>query len=187
MRLLCIGDSNTFGYDPRSYTGSGYPADVRWTGRLEGHQAVNCGINGLAVPADHNAFAAVIGREEPDLVIVMLGTNDLLAGSDAARTASRMEHFLTALAGTGKQILLIAPPCLRPGAWVQDEKQIQESRKLGKLYRELAERAGCLFADAGEWDIGLAFDGVHLTPAGHAEFARRLADILAKADHKGQR
>ena len=25
-RILCFGDSNTYGYDPRSYFGSQYPA-----------------------------------------------------------------------------------------------------------------------------------------------------------------
>ena len=29
MKILCIGDSNTYGYDPRSYLGDRYPAEVR--------------------------------------------------------------------------------------------------------------------------------------------------------------
>ena len=33
-RILCLGDSNTYGYDPRSYVGGRYPETVRWTGRL---------------------------------------------------------------------------------------------------------------------------------------------------------
>ena len=34
MTLLCYGDSNTYGFDPRSYFGGRYPAEVRWTHRL---------------------------------------------------------------------------------------------------------------------------------------------------------
>ena len=30
MRLLCFGDSNTYGYDPRSYLGGRYGETVRW-------------------------------------------------------------------------------------------------------------------------------------------------------------
>ena len=29
-RLLCYGDSNTYGYDPRSYLGGRYPDSIRW-------------------------------------------------------------------------------------------------------------------------------------------------------------
>ena len=30
MRVLCFGDSNTYGYDPRSYLGGRYDAGSRW-------------------------------------------------------------------------------------------------------------------------------------------------------------
>ena len=33
--MLCFGDSNTYGYDPRSYLGSRYPTEERWTGILK--------------------------------------------------------------------------------------------------------------------------------------------------------
>lgn len=29
MRLLCCGDSNTYGYDPRSFFGDRYPKESR--------------------------------------------------------------------------------------------------------------------------------------------------------------
>ena len=31
--VLCYGDSNTYGFDPRN--GLRYPSDIRWTGRLQ--------------------------------------------------------------------------------------------------------------------------------------------------------
>ena len=30
MKISCFGDSNTYGYDPRSYFGGRYDADSRW-------------------------------------------------------------------------------------------------------------------------------------------------------------
>ena len=30
MNVICFGDSNTYGYDPRSYFGGRYDADNRW-------------------------------------------------------------------------------------------------------------------------------------------------------------
>ena len=46
------------------------------------------------------------------------------------------------------------------------------------MYRELAYRKGCLFADAGEWNIEMTFDGVHFSPEGHAVFAEKLKEVL---------
>ena len=30
MKVICYGDSNTYGYDPRSWLGGRYDADSRW-------------------------------------------------------------------------------------------------------------------------------------------------------------
>ena len=30
MNVICFGDSNTYGYDPRGYFGGRYDADCRW-------------------------------------------------------------------------------------------------------------------------------------------------------------
>ena len=50
--MLCFGDSNTYGYDPRSYLGSRYPTEERWTGILKGRgwEILNCGENGREIP-----------------------------------------------------------------------------------------------------------------------------------------
>lgn len=183
-RILCFGDSNTFGYDPRSYFGSQYPADVRWTGLLQsaGWEVANCGQNGLCIPQESQlpAVAGLLRRVPSDMVTVMLGSNDLLIGTTAEEAADRMEALLLCMkenGGTAK-ILLIAPPPMQFGDWVQTQELINESARLGKLYSALAERLGVAFANAGEWDVALTFDGVHFSPEGHAAFAKGLANVL---------
>ncbi len=49
---MCFRDSNTYGYDPRSYLGGRYPKSVRWTGRLEADdwEVFNLGENGHPIP-----------------------------------------------------------------------------------------------------------------------------------------
>ena len=92
-RILCFGDSNTFGYDPRSFFGSQYDADVRWTGLLQaaGWEVANCGKNGLCIPRDPQfpAVADLLRRVTPDVVTVMLGSNDLLNAASAEEAAAR--------------------------------------------------------------------------------------------------
>ena len=174
MKILCIGDSNTYGYDPRSYIGSRYPEDVRWTDRLDGCEVINRGVNGMKVPREHRRYAGLISAERPDLVIIMLGTNDLLSGVSAEEITARMEAFLDAVMSAGSPVMLISPPVLQYGEWVLDNEIVGESESLGGLYRALADRKGCLFADAGKWDIETTFDGVHFSPEGHAAFAQKL-------------
>ena len=103
MKIICFGDSNTWGYDPRSYLGERYPKDVRWTGLLSalpGLEVVNCGVNGRTIPntpARVSAACAELGRYLPaDVILVMLGGNDLLCSPDfrAENVAQRMERFL---------------------------------------------------------------------------------------------
>ena len=64
MRILCFGDSNTYGYDPRSYFGGRYGPEERWVDLLSGlcgAECVNLGSNGRSIPrpgAGHRSFAA---------------------------------------------------------------------------------------------------------------------------------
>ena len=178
MKILCIGDSNTYGYDPRSPLGSRYPAEVRWTEQLEHQQVINWGMNGKRVPTDASVFVDVIRKKEPDLVILMFGNNDLLEGDDAEKTTQRMEGFLDSLSETEKPILLIAPPPLQRSEYVQSEALIEESRKLEELYRDIARKKDCLFIAAGQWGIEMAFDGIHFSSAGHMMFAQKLEEAL---------
>ena len=180
-RILCIGDSNTWGYDPRSYFGSRYPSEVRWTGLLErsGMQVLNCGENGMTIPGEAHfpiMERLIRSRLLADVVTVMLGTNDILEGVETQKIAERMKFFLHCVTETAPDAgaLLIAPPVLKKGTWVQSEKQIENSVKLAVLYRDLADETGVDFADAESWGVELAFDGVHFSPAGHRAFAEGL-------------
>ena len=49
MNVICFGDSNTYGYDPRGYFGGRYDADSRWVDILAaetGWTVRNMGQNG---------------------------------------------------------------------------------------------------------------------------------------------
>lgn len=177
-KILCIGDSNTYGYDPRSYFGDRYPEGVRWASCLSDCDIINRGLNGMKIPLRYERYIGLIRLENPDLVTVMLGTNDILSGVSAEQTSERMDDFISHIRGESKSVLLIAPPHLQLGEWVQSEDYLDESCELAELYREVANENGCMFADAGEWDIELTFDGVHFSEEGHKRFAQKLNELL---------
>lgn len=183
--ILCFGDSNTYGYDPRSYYGSRYSENIRWTGLLESSErkVINYGLNGLCVPTaqTYAFYDDLIQKNKHDLVTIMLGTNDLLNGYSAEMTAAKMSSFVTHILGQNNnlKILLLSPPHLQTGDWVQSQNIIRESFLLGDLYRSIAEKNGLAFADTAEWNIDILFDGVHFSPEGHRKYAEKLSQLLA--------
>ena len=173
MILYCCGDSNTFGYDPRSFLGDRY--DRPWPeilARLTGWTVRNNGQCGRRVTTRETVFP-----KNADRILVMLGTNDLLGGDEPHAIAERMERFLSGL--DPSKCILVAPPHLCRGEWVPDDDLVRRSMDLAGEYRSVAARLGIRFLDAGEWGIPLCFDGVHFTEEGHRLFAERLQNAVA--------
>ena len=178
MRLVCFGASNTYGCDPRSFFGGRYPG--RWTDLLAaetGWEVVNLGQNGREIPVGAGNLAGLLRQD--DLLVVMLGSNDLLCHPrfTAGDTAARMEGFLKTLPPC--RVLLVAPPPMVTGDWVTEERLLSESAALAGEYESLARRLGFGFTDAGQWGVELAFDGVHFTDAGHRAFANGIQEVLS--------
>ena len=89
MKVICFGDSNTFGYDPRSWFGGRYTPDSRWVDILAaetGWTVYNMGENGRKIPRETPDFPA-----DTDLLILMLGTNDLLQGAQFERSFGKAD------------------------------------------------------------------------------------------------
>lgn len=176
VNVICFGDSNTYGYDPRSYLGGRYDPDSRWVDILAEETSWtvrNMGQNGREIPSMSPNFPA-----DTDLLIVMLGTNDLLQGRSPDQAAERLGWFLSGISLDRSKLLLIAPPPVKRGAWVPNQQLIDDSRTFAQLCQALAEQLGIRFADAGKWDIPLAYDGVHFTEQGHRAFAAGLLEVL---------
>ena len=181
MRILCFGDSNTYGYDPRGFFGDRYGAGDCWVDLLAkqtGYEFINAGANGREIPRNPYALRLLTEHAPVDVFLVMLGTNDQLQGASAKETTTRMEAFLTSLLPHFNQILLVAPPPMKRGAWVPTDELVAESVRLAGEYKVLAEKLNIPFVDTRHWNIELAFDGVHFTEAGHHTFAENLRKEL---------
>lgn len=181
MRILCFGDSNTYGYDPRAYFGGRYDTEDRWTDRLArqtGWEVINAGANGREIPRNPYVLRLLTEHAPVDIFLVMLGTNDLLQGASAKEAAARMEAFLNPLLPHCKQVLLAAPPPMKRGAWVPTDGLVSESIRLAEEYKLLSGKLHIPFADPRGWNIELTFDGVHFTEAGHHTLAEKLQKEL---------
>ncbi|MEI8378422.1 MAG: SGNH/GDSL hydrolase family protein, partial [bacterium] len=200
--ILCYGDSNTWGYDPR--TTDRYPRQIRWTGvfaaALEaaqpgGFEVVAEGLNGRTTVWD-DPFGEKNGSKyllpclethKPlDLVIIMLGTNDLksrfgVSSWDVAKGVAWLAGLVRASGagpvGAAPMVLAVSPPPFgRMGAFTRDfVGGPEKSRTLGRDLCVLAEENGIPFFDAGSVIRSSDVDGIHLDPGDHAILGRALA------------
>ena len=193
--ILCFGDSNTWGYIPGKDC-ERYAPDTRWPGVLQAglgdeYRVVEEGQNGrmtawddpLALNISRNGLKqlpVILESQKPiDLVIVMLGTNDLKSymnhsASDIALGAiAVVDLILASNAGPDKQapgVLLICPAAVseRDSFGPVLEGAAEKSQAMSAAYAALAEERGVAFLDAGIYVTCPEPDGIHLDEDGHA-------------------
>ncbi|MVA97719.1 arylesterase [Nitratireductor sp. CAU 1489] len=203
--ILAYGDSLTWGYDPEG-PGRHAPED-RWPNVLQTAlggkaQVIAEGLNGRTTtfddhvgPADRNGarlLPTLLTTHAPlDLVIIMLGTNDMkpfLAGA-AIAAKQGMERLVDIVRGHSwpldqeqPEILIVAPPAIRetgdPDFAALFAGAIQQSHMLGSLYSDLADVAGCGFFDAGSVAETSPLDGVHLDAANTRTIGRGVEPLV---------
>ena len=133
QRIICFGDSNTWGYDPVS--GSRYDENTRWTMRMqqilgEGYQVIEEGQNGRTIACEDpwewgnkkgmDYILPMVESHIPfDTLIIMLGSNDLkrkfhLPAGDIAGSLQNMlmqlRGFLKYKCGDANPRILIVSP-----------------------------------------------------------------------------
>ena len=166
MNVYCLGDSNTYGYDPRSPLGDRY--DHTWP-ELLGEAAGVCvcsdGVNGRSIADVCRSYDLLSGNlraQKPDLLIILLGSNDILMDglTDPQIIAGRMEALIQKLRKDFESlpIFLLSPPQIRiPGPWPETAKALTGH------YQSLAQKYGLRFLALPNLSLPLAYDGVHLS------------------------
>jgi lysophospholipase L1-like esterase len=200
--IVCYGDSNTHGADPAG--GPRLGRDVRWPGVLraslgEGYEVIEEGLSGrntvwespLAPYRDGSAYLmpCLLSHEPVDLVIIMLGTNDLkrqygLTAPEIAVGVGRLigmaKGSLCGPGATPPAVLAVAPvplgeTTLASELWGFGAAR-EESTRLARLIDEAARQQGVASFDAGSVAQVSPLDGVHLDAEAHARLGRALAD-----------
>ncbi len=187
--ILCYGDSNTYGYDPRGMLGMRYPVPMIWPSLLENAmedcRVINEGMNGRALPNVNREEKYLLQMTEKlnegDIFLVMLGTNDILFSyfPKADAVIEKMRELLDWIKKLNHKFkTLVVGPVYVGGRMGDMEAFHRESILLNEGYQQLCTEYGVAFADAGRWNIPLAFDQVHFTEEGHRIFAKHMTDFL---------
>lgn len=201
--IVCFGDSNTWGYDPS--TCGRYPPENRWPCVLDStldairpgeFTIIAEGQNGRTTVWDDPVEGQKNGslyllpclesHKPVDLVVIMLGTNDLkhrfgLSAFDIAKGALRLATLAGGSAfGTGDKapsVLLVAPPPFaRMSGFAKNfEGGAENSKKLGVEFTELALVNNIPFLDAGMVIRSSDIDGIHLDPEEQVKLGKAVA------------
>jgi len=195
-QILTYGDSNTWGSDPAD-DARRFEWPVRWPGVLQRelgdrYHVVEEGLGGRTTVYDdpllpQRSGAQLIGpaletHAPLDLVIIMLGTNDIsyahLTAADAADGAAQLAHLVRRSEvgpegpdGPAPGVLLVCPPPVGPfPAGSHPELWTGSDVKSRALPREFARVASALdlpWLDAGQVVSTSPLDGWHLEASQH--------------------
>ena len=202
--ILCYGDSNTWGCVPLDgyRAGAPVPAGDALDGRLaararRGHWIVEEGLNGRTTvfedPFEPHRngrellLPALLTHRPLDLVVVMLGTNDLkhrinATASDIAEGAGMLADIVAA-SGCGRdegapQTLLVCPAAARAPrpASTRLRRRQREVAPAAQRLRGVAEARACAFLDAGAVISSSDVDGIHLDEPEHERLGVAIAE-----------
>ncbi len=201
-RIICFGDSNTFGYIPGE--GGRYDENIRWTSRLgnmlPAYEIVECGLNGRTTVFDDEksplrngskALGEILRQYDPaDMFIIMLGTNDckkkFAANEDMITGGLDIIISQIRLYNSDTYILIIAPPFISESvskgnmSCEFDAGSAAVSRLLRDKYKMLAEKTGCGFISMCDYVNADETDGVHMNESSHERFADIVFEYISK-------
>lgn len=201
-KILCFGDSNTYGYTPDKHLR--YEKNIRWPGILDGlvqkygFEVIEEGLCGRTTFFSEPEFPLKNGSEALpyilrenyplSVVIVMLGTNDcktrFRADSDIITQGMEIIVNQIKIFDSRTKILIISPIELKEGVWEDgydtdfNEESIYVSRELKEKYRRLAQRNGCMFLAASDFAEADDTDREHLNAEGHKALSAAIFDVL---------
>jgi len=201
--ILCFGDSNTHGTMALSELGDmgRFDRNIRWPGALanelgsdwhvieEGHPGRTTVHDDPIEGAHRNGsrvLPSILESHRPiDLVVLMLGTNDLkprfsLSPTEIALSAQKLIQMIATSSsgpdGSAPAILLVAPVPITEAGCIAEifRGGSSKSNQLAELYKEVADRNECSFFNSGAVAKTDPKDGVHLSAEAHKAIALAL-------------
>lgn len=210
--ILCYGDSNTLGCIPRDtpweHLLERYPPENRWPYLLSeilgpSYHVWEEGLGGRTTiysPPDfeylnglHYLLPCLYSHRPLDLVIILLGTNDLALEipdleSNLCLGMKELVQLVKASPECGRghiapKILIISPTHIKHVESREDiytsfkgEQGIRLSHQFSSAYHTLAKEMDCFYMDAAAIVSPSDIDGVHWTAEAHHRFAEELAN-----------
>ena len=175
--ILAFGDSLTAGYGVT--VGESFPVRLESVLKARGHdvRVINAGISG-------DTTAGGLARldwslaDKPDLVLLELGSNDMLRGIDPGSTEANLDAILQKLTAAKIPVLLC-------GMYAARNLGPDYVTRFDAIYPKLAKKYGValypFFLDGVALDASLnQGDGMHPNPDGVRIVVDRMAPVIEK-------
>ncbi|MCR5266727.1 MAG: hypothetical protein K6E29_09090 [Cyanobacteria bacterium RUI128] len=196
-KILCFGDSNTYGYIPVS--GERYDEDIRWTGILKqkfanDYKIIEAGCNNRNGFIDSIFGAEFTGykvlpqylKNNPDIVILALGINDLQKSyrPQIEDISQGLKSMVLSVKESGAEFILISPPVLNTDvlngyfSFQFDEISVNTSKLLPNLYKNVAEQFSGHYINPNDYISVSKEDGLHYTKEGHSTIANLIYNYI---------
>lgn len=195
MRILCYGDSNTWGYVP-NINGYSKNAEMKryqekdcwWFGLTQSNTVFVDGLCGRCVANENkwlknrNAVKTICDDlkkyQDLDLVIVQLGTND--CKSEYKNSPQKITDNLQLLLQKIQEITKAKIAIISPAPIIENNALTQKyyvgaqkkSEELNKLFKTLAKQNDYIFVSGANLEVGE--DGEHLTLLGHKQLKEKI-------------
>lgn len=199
MKILCYGDSNTWGYVPningysKNATMQKYDEkDCWWYPLMLDNEVFVNGLCGRCVANENkwlknrNTSLTIVddlkGYQHLDLIIFQLGTNDCKSEYkvSAEEIAQNLENLLKLVQSkTDAQILIISPTAIKEDNKITQKYYIgaqTKSIQLDYLYQNMAQKNNFYFISGKDLEIGE--DGEHLTKNGHNQIGCKVLALV---------
>ncbi len=196
MRILCIGDSNTWGYNAQNCL----RFEARWTRVLQNllkkDEIIEEGLNGRTFAfvdpfckerCGLDILPSILRSQDPiDLVIVMLGTNDLkvLFHAHAKGIAKGARNFIREIQNPIyynypiPKLLMVSPILIgeniveKQGPYGDfDLCSLEQSKGLAQEIKAVCDTYSCAFMDASKYAQASDFDCIHMDEENHYKLA----------------
>ncbi|MBR6099338.1 hypothetical protein IKP85_06295 [bacterium] len=198
-KILCYGDSNTYGYNP--VDGSRFDDKTRWTALLRnnlgsGYEVTEEGgcdrtgfvdnDKGFMFSSQRHFPKTIAKMKNVDVLILAIGTNDLQFKYDISfsQVENGLEKLIVYARNYAGKIVLIPPVILSDNVlkgcfnYQFDETSISKSKKVGKIYSKLSKVYGLKLFDFNKFTEPSVTDGLHYDENGHKIIAEKLTNFL---------
>lgn len=197
-KILCFGDSNTYGYIPGS--GKRYDKIIRWTGVLQTELGMNytiieAGCNNRTAFCENPAGKMFTGiqvlndylYEDLEYIILFIGINDtqFIYNTSLEELQNGIEKLVQLILSKLPKIkiILLSPPRLTNDilnsnfSVMFDTSSIEKSSKLSEIYKKVSQIYNCEFIDLNKIVSVSSKDGLHLEPEAHKKIAEKIKNI----------
>ncbi|MCR4880789.1 MAG: hypothetical protein K6A44_02405 [bacterium] len=198
-KILCYGDSNTFGFN--TVDGTRFDEKNRWTALLQNnlgadYEVINEGMcdrtgfvdndKGALYSAQRHFPEIITQIKDVDILILAIGTNDLQFKYNITfdQIENGLESLIVMAINNVKKIIIVPPVVLSEDVlkgffkFQFDETSISKSQKTEKIYNKVAQRYNCEIFDINNFVKPSSADGLHYDENGHKIIAEKLSDYI---------